>query len=285
MIPFTKMHGLGNDFVVIDQLKPTSTTLRPDFLTADLAQRLCDRRFGVGADQILVLRPGTTPHALPAPGKVMPNDATMEIINSDGSVVEMCGNGIRAVGLYLDRYYPRPEKQYRIGTLAGLKIVDVHGENACVDMGPPQFKKGLPLSVEKIEWSGKSYEFYEVGMGNPHAIFFVDQVANAPVDTMGPFVEIQNRFPQRTNVEFVEILSPTSIKVRVWERGSGITLACGTGACASAVASLILGKVKQGSPIQVNLPGGALDITWRGEGHPVIMEGPAKEVFSGTFFE
>lgn len=264
-IPFIKMHGLGNDFIVIDDLGVSQG--QSTFLTADIAVKICDRRFGIGADQILWLR---EPHDSSA-------DARMEILNSDGSIAEMCGNGIRAVALYVDqKMKSRRKDSYRIETLAGMKTVVVEGGRVIVDMGPPVLGVG---AGEEIEIKGQRLRFFEVSMGNPHAVIFVDEFSTYPVDEFGPCIETHPRFPKRTNVEFVRIVGKSAIEVQVWERGAGLTLACGTGACASAVASLATGRVS--GEVQVELPGGALQITWKGPGQSVMMKGPAVEVFRG----
>ncbi len=276
-IPFVKMHGLGNDFVVIDDLGKSPHNLGPQE-----AQTLCDRRFGIGADQVLWLK------ASQGPGNAgVRCDVRMEILNSDGSSAEMCGNGIRAVALYLQRHSAiKGRSSYRIETLAGTKIVTIKNDLVNVDMGAPglgaHFDKGEALKLS----SGQELRFHEVSMGNPHAVFFTDRVSTVDLEKIGPEIERHPRFPKRTNVEFVEVTGPSSIKIRVWERGAGITLACGTGACASAVATLGTGRAQ--GRLEVVLPGGALQIGWEGaskrsETHPVMMEGPATEVFRGEY--
>lgn len=276
-IPFVKMHGLGNDFVLIDDLgKPQALcqAIDPEF-----ARRICDRRRGVGADQLLWLKQPVDSRS----------DARMEILNSDGSIAEMCGNGIRAAGLYLHRHGPKRKPSYGIETLAGLKLVEVREDSASslvsvlvsVDMGAPGLGAGFPQAGEPITVLGGEYRFFEVDMGNPHAVIFVDAVERVDLERLGPAIEAHPRFPRRTNVEFVEVLGPHAIQVRVWERGAGVTLACGTGACASAVAALATGRVQ--GKLEVRLPGGSLWIRWDA-GSSVIMEGPAEEVFHGDFY-
>jgi len=291
-IPFTKMHGLGNDFIVIDGLSvhhekflDQKTTLTPEFV-----RKVCDRRYGIGADQILWLKPPKTKKAV----------AVMEVINADGTKAEMCGNGIRAVALYLDRGKKSPpngskasksksksSKVYPIETGAGLLLVEVSGDDVRVDMGPPK----LGQKFERLDIGSKAVSFREVSMGNPHAVILVSDLKNYPAEIEGPAIEKNARFPKRTNVEFVEVMKAGTqkgsktgagkIKVRVWERGAGFTLACGTGACASAVAAIAAGKVK--SPVEVELPGGSLLIEWSGDPrHSVFMSGPAEEVFRGV---
>lgn len=270
-LSFTKMHGLGNDFVVIDSYFQSI----PMALNADLARRICDRRLGIGADQILWLKPATAQA-----------DLRMEVLNADGSEAEMCGNGIRAVALYIRRRDREPKSCYRIETLAGVKTVEIHGDQVTVDMGVPTLGTGVVQGGELLEIAGSKMPFFEINVGNPHAVFFVEDLerpwSGQTVESLGPMVEKNPRFPERTNVEFVRVESPESIRVRVWERGAGITLACGTGACASAVASLAAGRVK--GRVTVHLPGGDLKVSWAGQGFPVLMEGPAQEVFSGEYF-
>ena len=270
-LPFTKMHGLGNDFVVLDEITETPRNCKgviPEKFPTALARRLCDRRFGVGCDQILRLVPAHDPTRA---------DLRMEILNADGSLAEMCGNGIRAVGLYLSRYWKK-ETEFKIETLAGLQIVWIEGPEVRVNMGIPR----LSQKAEKLDLGGNhTVEFREVSMGNPHAVIFSDKVASVPLETFGPQIEKHLRFPQRTNVEFVQVLSKEKIQVRVWERGAGVTLACGTGACASAAAAQAAGFV--GNLCEVVLPGGSLRIDWKGGTAPLYMTGPAEEVFFGQF--
>jgi len=289
-IPFTKMHGLGNDFIVIDGLSvPHEKFLdQKKALTPEFARKVCDRRYGIGADQILWLKPPKTKKAV----------AVMEVINADGTKAEMCGNGIRAVALFLDRGKNLPSngskafksqskskssKVYPIETGAGLLLVEVSGDDVRVDMGPPK----LGQKIERLDVEGKAVSFREVSMGNPHAVILVSDLKSYPAEIEGPAIEKSARFPKRTNVEFVEVMKAGSkkgagkIKVRVWERGAGFTLACGTGACASAVVAIAAGKVS--SPVEVELPGGSLLIEWNGDPrHSVFMSGPAEEVFRGV---
>lgn len=270
-LSFVKMHGLGNDFVVIDGLLGGKAEYQRQrkIVTPDFARRICDRRFGVGADQILWITPPKSKKAL----------AQMEVLNADGSVAEMCGNGIRAVALYLDRALPKSKrkKSYPIDTGAGLLHVEVQGEFARVNMGEPRyFKKAKKLNLPK----GPSHSYWEVSMGNPHAVIFVDDPWNHPVGEEGALIEKLPEFPKRTNVEFVRAEDENTLVCRVWERGAGLTLACGTGACAAAVAAVLAGACK--SPVQVKLPGGSLMIEWK-PGDAVIMSGPAQEVFRGQW--
>jgi diaminopimelate epimerase len=276
-IPFIKMHGLGNDFIVFDGVNVSQGKLRDQIhkLTPAFARKICDRRYGIGADQILWIRPAKSKKAV----------ARMEVINADGSIAEMCGNGIRAVALYLatengkkkrSGKKSQPSEVYPIETLAGVLSVEVKGKEARVDMGKPK----LGAKAEKLSVEGSTVEFWEVSMGNPHAVIFLESLEGYPVEEQGPLVEKHARFPKRTNVEYVQVDTRSKLTVRVWERGAGITLACGTGACASAVASISAGKAK--SPVSVELPGGELLIEWSGDPrHSVFMTGPAEEVFRG----
>ena len=268
-LKFTKMQGLGNDFIVIDDLLKSVT--KGILFSPQDAVKICDRRFGVGADQILWLKKSKSSEC----------DARMEILNADGSWAEMCGNGIRAVALYLKTYAQNKQDGYRIETPAGIKRVQVVGDEIQVDMGAPVFA-GRELQAETIQVLDRPFEFYSVSMGNPHAVIFVEDLKSFPVETYGPQIETHSRFPKRTNVEFVQITDPHSLRVRVWERGAGVTLACGTGACASAVAALATQRVR--GVLKVSLPGGDLKISWAGPNHSVLMQGPATEVFQGIFY-
>ena len=267
-IRFTKMHGLGNDFVVLDEFAGFSDA--PVFVDPALASRLADRHLGIGCDQLLLVGPPRLPGA----------DARMEIWNPDGSHAEMCGNGIRAIALYLHDHGPsglRERTSYAIETGAGLLSVSLHGRQVKVDMGAPRFAATTP---ERLETPVGNFDFWEVSMGNPHAVIFVEKLGEVPLEKWGPVIERHPRFEKRTNVEFVEVVSPSRIRVKVWERGAGATLACGTGACASAVAAILSDQARQ--VLDVELPGGVLRLEWdRGAASPVWMTGPAVEVFSG----
>ncbi|MEK6577726.1 MAG: diaminopimelate epimerase, partial [Bdellovibrionota bacterium] len=205
-------------------------------------------------------------------------DARMEILNADGSMAEMCGNGIRAIALYLNRYGAIKKASYRIETLAGVLPVELQGNQVRVGMGIPKLQS---LREEVLNLNGKDHLYLGVEVGVPHAVFAVDDVSVVPLETWGPVIENHSRFPNKTNVDFYQVLSLHKIKLRVWERGAGPTLACGTGACSTAVAAIFLGRAK--SPLEVELPGGVLKIEWKGVGKPVIMTGPAVEVFRGEW--
>ena len=267
-LEFTKMHGLGNDMIVIDSLQ-TGFIASPD-----QARFLCDRRWGIGADQILIL----------LPSKIA--DFKMRIFNSDGSEVEMCGNGIRCLARFIRERGLSAKKALAIETLAGIIRPEIAGGMVRVDMGEPIFDAAkVPVRGQgKIQNTvlmvdGDPFEISAVSMGNPHCVIVSDNVDDVPLSEIGPKIEHHPWFPQRANVEFVQVIDRHRIKVRVWERGAGLTLACGTGACAAAVA-LMDQKITE-RRITVALPGGDLDISWDPETNRVWMTGPAVEVFRG----
>ncbi|MCS3919253.1 diaminopimelate epimerase [Candidatus Fervidibacter sacchari] len=276
---FVKMHGLGNDFVVIGALD--NLPLCEDELS-EFARFVCDRHFGVGADGVIWILPSEEA------------DFKMRIFNPDGSEAEMCGNGIRcAAKWFYDRDYAKGE-MVKVETLAGLKTVWVQAKEGkavavTVDMGEPIFNTvqipttllgdgreaiEVPLTIDGVE----TFTASAVSMGNPHCVIFVDDVNGFPVERVGPKIERHPAFPQRTNVEFVQVVSSNELKVRVWERGAGLTLACGTGACASLVIAAKTGRAERKA--MVHLPGGTLSIEWRDDNR-VYMTGPAVEVFRG----
>jgi len=275
-VDFVKMHGAGNDFIVVDLLQKD---LGVDL--SKLAVRMCDRNFGVGADGLLLVMPSASA------------DYRMRLINRDGTEAEMCGNGIRVFAKYLfDRGMVGENAQ--IETLAGIKRIhlEVDGKKAVgatVNMGSPKLDaKEIPVVGYKgrvisrpLEVDGSIYEITCVNMGNPHCVIFMESVEHVPVEKLGPKIEVHPTFPQRTNVEFVQILSPSELVMRVWERGAGMTLACGTGACSSVVAGVLNGKC--GRCATVHLPGGDLRIEWR-EDNNLYMTGPAVEVYTGTYY-
>ncbi len=284
---FTKMHGLGNDFILIDRLRPVETSIEHQALPG-LARRLCHRRFGIGADQLLLLYPSQVA------------DFRMRILNADGSEVEMCGNGIRCFAKYLWDRGLTNKKVIEVETMAGIIKPEKMNGLVRVDMGVPIFAPE-EIPVDTVQGSKKEnargnaqrserivdyplriedreFKVTCVSMGNPHAVIFVDNVSEFPVAYYGPMIEKHRFFPKRTNVEFIEILSPSEIKMRVWERGAGETMACGTGASASSVVSHLKGLTERN--VSVHLAGGVLHVEWARDGH-VSMTGPAVEVFSG----
>jgi diaminopimelate epimerase len=271
---FAKYHGIGNDFVMFAD---PDDSLR---LTPDVVVRLCDRRFGIGGDGVIRVAPGRGP-----------GDLLMDYVNSDGSVGEMCGNGIRCLALFAREEGLIDRTTIAVETGAGLKVVTVEDRDRVrVDMGPPAFgPEAIPVTWNgadalhaKIELEGEVVEAACLSMGNPHAVLFVDDPETAPVRELGPAIEHHPMFPARTNVEFVSVASPDRIEMRVWERGSGETLACGTGACAAAVAARLLRDA--GAATTVALPGGELAVEWAGSPEheePVFLTGPATKAFTG----
>lgn len=269
-LPFVKMQACGNDFVVLDDLT-ARVPLIPNSdkqLEAQLAIKLCDRRFGVGADQLIWLKQSSDKKV----------DSDVFFYNTDGMEAEMCGNGLRAVARYLNRLKPE-QTLFTLKTLAGIQTAQVLKDGMItVVMGVPEFK----TTPESITVFGESLEFYRGSIGNPHAVFFVDHVDAIDLVKLGPVIEHHETFPQKTNVEFVEVINSHRLKMRVWERSAGITLACGSGATVLAAIAVALQKVK-GSLIEVELPGGNVQIEWNGVGTPAKLIGPAEFSFEGTF--
>jgi diaminopimelate epimerase len=267
-LAFTKMHGAGNDFIFIDCLNAPVAHLDA------LAKRLCDRRFGIGADQLLTV----------SPSKIA--DFKMEIYNADGGQVEMCGNGIRCFAKYVyDRGITR-KRELEVETLAGIIRPKIVGAQVEVDMGEPILEgRKIPVDADgeiknrPLEVDGKLYEITCVSMGNPHCVVYLDEIDDLNLEDLGPRFEHHPFFPKRVNTEFIKILSPGEVKMRVWERGAGETWACGTGASAVAVAGAITGRT--GRELAVHLKGGDLLIQWRDDNR-VYMTGGAEEVFRGT---
>ena len=273
-LPFAKMHGAGNDFVVLDGLRDALPRLE------DLSRQLCDRHFGIGADQVLVVRESRSA------------DFRMEIFNPDGSQVEMCANGIRAFYKYLRDRGLTDAEEISVETLSGIVRPRWAGEGrVSVDMGlpilepekiPTRLGDGTdgPVLDVPIEVAGLTLRVSSVSMGNPHAVLYVDDPDTAPVETLGPQIENHSAFPNRVNVEFVTPVSRTRIRQRTWERGTGETLACGSGACAVAVVSMLRGTVER--RVVIELRGGELEIAWPADDAHILMTGPAAEVYTGT---
>mmetsp|Transcript_4498 Transcript_4498/g.4267 ORF Transcript_4498/g.4267 Transcript_4498/m.4267 type:complete len:331 (-) Transcript_4498:157-1149(-) len=281
LIDIAKYEGLGNDFILVDDRDKKDPSLTPEE-----SARLCDRNFCVGGDGVIF--------ALESPDDSY--DFTMRIYNSDGSEPEMCGNGIRCFAAFL-RDLGEEAKSYRINTLAG-PIIPVLNDNGdvTVDMGEPVLDgPTVPTTLEPnfdknsvveqtIEANGKTFEVSAVSMGNPHAIIFVDDLEkDIDFEKDGPALECHSMFPAKTNVEFVQVMSPTHLKMKVWERGAGPTLACGTGTCALVVAAVRAGKIPRAGieGTRVTLPGGDLFIEWREEDNKIYMTGPANLSFKG----
>jgi len=277
-LKFTKMHGAGNDFVVLDA---TRTHIN---LTAQQWRAVADRHFGVGADQILVVGPSQRPDV----------DFSYRIFNADGGEVEQCGNGARAFVRFVHDHGLSPKRTLRVETLSGIIEPSLEADgNVRVDMGAPQFDpeqvpfntRGLsPLregqaDLWPVEVNGHSVTVAVLSMGNPHAVQIVDDCEAAPVADEGPSLEHHARFPKRVNAGYMQIVNRHDIRLRVWERGAGETLACGTGACAAVVSGILRGHLD--SPVTVHTHGGDLNISWNGNTAPVVLCGPAVSVFEG----
>lgn len=271
LMKFTKMHGLGNDFVVIDAV---TQNVR---ITASMARRLSDRKTGIGCDQLLVVEPPSDPDI----------DFNYRIFNSDGAEVEQCGNGARCLARFVhDRRLTGKNPIVVKTSNRVMQLVVEDKKMVAVDMGTPELvPENIPFEapekamVYAIDVDGQSYDIAAVSMGNPHAVLRVDDVEHAPVAELGAKIESHPRFPNRVNVGFMQIDSRNEIKLRVFERGVGETEACGSGACAAAVAAIQQGLVD--SPVTMQLTRGSLKIDWRGEGHELIMTGPTATVFHG----
>ena len=270
-IRFTKMHGLGNDFVVLD-------AVRQNFVPNPAQARwLADRHFGIGCDQILVVEPAQDAAA----------DFRYRIFNADGGEVEQCGNGARCFVRFVHDEGLASKREIRVETMAGLIAPRLEEDGlVTVDMGVPRFAPlDIPFLtetddlVQTLEYAGRSAAITAVSMGNPHAVQVVENVDSAPVARDGPLIEAHPRFPKRVNAGFMEIVDRHTIRLRVFERGTGETLACGTGACAAVVAGIRRGLLD--SPVHVATRGGELHIAWEGMGQPVRMTGPAVTVFTG----
>ncbi len=271
---FWKMHGLGNDYVVIDDRDQKITD------PASLAKKICERRFSVGADGLLLVYNSTV------------SDVKMRIFNSDGSEAEMCGNGIRCFAKYCYENGIAKKAEFTVETLSGIKHVwlTLDGEEVAtvkVDMGAPNWARAsLPMLGEgtcincNLDVDSEPYKITCLSMGNPHCIIFVENVDEFPVDYVGPIVENDQAFPKRTNVSFVQVLNKDELKVRVWERGCGETLACGTGTCAAVAAASKLGKV--GKKVSAHLLGGDLQVE---VAKTLFLTGVAEKVYEGTLFK
>jgi diaminopimelate epimerase len=278
VIEFSKYQGLGNDFILIDNRHAVEPIITPEQAIA-----MCDRHFGIGADGVIFALPGKAA-----------TDYTMRIYNSDGSEPEMCGNGIRCLAKFIAALEGNTEvnKSYQIDTLAGLIVpkLESNGE-VTVDMGEPELSAvKIPTTLDGGEGKviaqslivgDRSWTVTAVSMGNPHCITFVEDAQAIALEQIGPLFEHHAVFPQRTNTEFIEVIRPDYIKMRVWERGAGITLACGTGACASVVAGVLNHQCDR--VCTVELPGGCLHINWSAEDNRVYMTGPATKVFQGQY--
>lgn len=280
-LEFVKYHGLGNDFILVDNRQSSTPVITPE-----QAVKICDRNFGVGADGVIF--------ALPPEGDT---DLSMRIYNSDGSEPEMCGNGIRCLARFVADVDKAAAKKYKIHTLAGLIQPELLADGqVCVDMGEPILDgprvpttlrptRGSTVVEQDLTVDNRTYKVTCVSMGNPHAIIYsVDgkplKVDEVDLFVTGPKFENNAVFPARTNTEFVEVLSRSHVRMVVWERGAGRTLACGTGACALVVAGVLEGKIDRNC--RVDLPGGPLQIEWRESDNHIYMTGPAELAFEGV---
>lgn len=260
---FTKMHGIGNDYVYVNCFEETVEA--PEAV----ARLVSDRHYGIGSDGLILICPSAVA------------DCRMRMFNEDGSEGIMCGNGIRCVGKYVYDHRIVPNEQITVETLGGIKQLDMKTEkgkvvSVTVDMGEPELTSTLP---ETIVINGEEHQFIGISVGNPHAVYYVDDVDALDLEKIGPAYEHHPRFPDRVNSEFIQLIDRSHIKMRVWERGSGETWACGTGATASAVAGMLMGYTDH--TVEVSLKGGSLTIYWDRETNHVFMTGPAAEVFHG----
>lgn len=271
---FTKMHGIGNDYVYVNCFEESVKN------PAEVSKFVSDRHFGISSDGLILISPSAIA------------DFRMNIYNADGSQAEMCGNGIRCVAKYVYDYGLTDKTEISVETLAGIKYLRLQVENGKVasvevNMGAPILEpKEIPVTVEEspvvnvpVEVKGKIYHMTCVSMGNPHAIIFMNNVKDLDIAAIGPYFENHTVFPKRTNTEFVEVLDRNTVNMRVWERGSDETLACGTGACATTVACILNDKTE--NEVTVHLLGGDLKIRWDREANQVYMTGPATVVFDG----
>ena len=275
-IEFAKYHGLGNDFILIDNRSSSEPVVTPE-----QAVQLCDRHFGIGADGVIFALPGQDG-----------TDYTMRIFNSDGSEPEMCGNGIRCLAGFVAELEGKSSHmaKYRIHTLGGVITPQITSNGQVrVDMGVPKLLASeIPTTLcpdnqkviaQPLEVAGQSWSVTCVSTGNPHCITFVEDVAAVPLEIIGPKFEHHPAFPQRINTEFIQVVQSNYLKMRVWERGAGATLACGTGACASLVAGVLTLKCDRTATVE--LPGGCLEIEWAELDQRLYMTGPAQRVFTG----
>lgn len=276
-LTFTKMHGLGNDYVYVNTFQQPAPAD-----PAALAIAVSDRHFGVGSDGLILIGPSERA------------DARMRMFNADGSESEMCGNGVRCVAKYIHDHGIATRPRVTVETGRGVLTLDLEVQNGRaqrvrVDMGPPILQAAqipttlpgdppvnVPLTIDGVELA-----LTAVSMGNPHVVAFVDDVQSFPVERLGAILERHPAFPKRVNVHFVQVLGPAEVRMRTWERGSGITLACGTGACSVAVAGVLTGRT--GRTLLAHLPGGPLTLEWPADDASVFMTGPATEVFTGVW--
>lgn len=273
---FTKMQGCGNDYIYVNCFE--EEVAEPE----KLAVKVSDRRFGIGSDGLILIKPSDKA------------DFTMDMYNADGSRGKMCGNGIRCVGKYVYDHGMTDKTRISVETLSGIKYLDMQIENgkavgAKVDMGAPVLKpENVPVKLSgdsviarEIRVGDEKAEITCVSMGNPHAVLFTEDAENAPVHTLGPKLEVSEIFPEQANIEFCQVIGRTEVRMRVWERGSGETWACGTGACAAVVACVLNGKTEQ--EVLVHMNGGDVTICYDAENNTVYMTGPAETVCEGEY--
>ncbi|MGB8713521.1 MAG: diaminopimelate epimerase [Onishia taeanensis] len=271
LLHFTKMHGLGNDFMVVDLITQRAR------LRDEQIRELADRHFGIGFDQLLIVEPPLDPDM----------DFRYRIFNADGSEVENCGNGARCFARFVRDQRLTHKHEIHVETRGGPLTLKVEDDGrVSVDMGVPRFApQSLPFEADedrlrhRLEVDGDTLEICVASLGNPHAVLTVEDVDTAPVARLGPAIEAHPRFPRRVNVGFMQVVSPHEIRLRVFERGSGETLACGTGACAAVACGIRQGRLE--SPVTVQLPGGDLTIAWPSQDAPLVMTGPVVRVFDG----
>ncbi|WP_300114293.1 diaminopimelate epimerase [Duncaniella sp.] len=277
VIKFTKMHGIGNDYIYINCMESVPERL------PDLAIEMSDRHLGVGGDGIVLICPSEIA------------DFRMRMFNNDGSEARMCGNASRCIAKYVHDHGLTDKQRINLETLSGIKVLSLNMndegevESVTVDMGEPELEAAsVPVVTasekmieETVETSSGSVKVTAVSMGNPHGVIFVDRIEDVDFDKLGPELEHHPMWPDRANIEFLQILSPSEARMRVWERGTGETLACGTGACASAVAAALTGRCDR--KVTIHLRGGDLTIEWCADGH-VMMTGSATEVFEGNYY-
>lgn len=270
-VEFSKMHGLGNDFMVVDNVTQNV------FFNPERIKFLANRNFGIGFDQLLVVEPPFDPDS----------DFHYRIFNADGSEVEQCGNGARCFARFVKMKGLINRDTINVSTKSGQIVLHIDDQDmVTVDMGEPQFNPAdIPFTANKAEQTyllrvaEQTVFLGAVSMGNPHGVTIVDDLDSAPVATLGPALECHERFPEKANIGFMQIIDRSHIKLRVYERGAGETLACGTGACAAVAVGIQQGKLA--NQVQVTLPGGQLQISWAGPGHHLQMTGPAEHVFDG----
>jgi diaminopimelate epimerase len=278
---FTKMHGLGNNYIYVNLFEEQLE----EAMLPELARRVSDVNTGIGSDGMILVCPSEN-----APVK-------MRIFNRDGSEAKSCGNGLRCVAKYAYEHSLVEDTVFSIDTLSGLVHAEVTVQDGkvtlvTIDMGQPRLTRSeipmlgegeTPFIIEEFLYETRRYELTAVSMGNPHGVIFVDRIEDAPLTTLGPVLEKHEMFPDSVNVEFVEIVNEKEMNFRVWERGSGITQACGTGACAAVVAAVLNGKMAKGMETIVHLAGGDLFITWTEDG-TVLMKGPAETICTGIYY-